>query len=105
MGRSIGKALAFAIIIATALTALPGRPAAAAPDEEWAARQADQALLDAIGKKAKKSAGRLLDSQFTWTDLNGKTRSKVDSLRVFATLGMDPGDTEVESHFYGQVFT
>lgn len=77
----------------------------AAPGEE-AALKADKEFLAALGKLDKNSAGKLLDDDFGWTNIDGKTRNRSASLDEIAALSADhQGDTEVQTHFYGQVAT
>jgi hypothetical protein len=77
----------------------------AAPGEE-AALKADKEFLAALGKLDKSSAGKLLDDDFGWTNVDGKTRNRSASLDEIAALSADhQDDTEVQTHFYGQVAT
>ncbi len=47
-------------------------------DEDQAAILADHLLVQAMKKGDRAAAAALLDSEFTWTDRLGKTRSKAD---------------------------
>jgi hypothetical protein len=77
----------------------------AAPGEE-AALKADKEFLAALNKLDKNAAGKLLDDDFAWTNIDGKTRNRAVSLDEIAALAADhEGDTEVQTHFYGQLAT
>jgi hypothetical protein len=77
-----------------------------ADDAEQAALQADRSLLSALGKADKTNAGKLLDSDFVWTDGDGKSLKKAEVLGDLPTFAADnQGDENVQTHFYGQVET
>jgi len=65
-------------------------------------RQADHALVEALGKDDKATAGTLLDAEFSWTDRTGKTRTKAEILPVLASLAAE-GDSDVKVGDFGQV--
>ena len=80
------------------------RRAAAAADDEQMAVQADRTLNEALGKANKTAVDRLLDANFEWTDADGKTRTKAETLQALPTLATDTQDeTEIQTHNYGQV--
>jgi len=82
----------------------PTRTQGATGDDEQSVLQADHALSDAIGKADKSAAGKLLDSEFAWTDADGKTQDKTESVKNLAALAADSqGDTDVKTLFYGQL--
>jgi len=86
------------------VTGLIGR--VSADDAEQAALQADRSLLSALGKADKTNAGKLLDSDFVWTDGEGKSLKKAEVLGDLPTYAADnQGDENVQTHFYGQVET
>ena len=85
------------------LAAQGARPIAAADDEQVAA-QADGALNEALGKGDKAAIGRLLDANFEWTDAEGKTRTKAETLQALPALATDTQDEmEIQTHDFGQV--
>lgn len=95
--------VAIGIVFGVLFAALAIRSVAAAGDEQ-AVLKADQSLIQAIGKADKTAAGALLDEKFAWTDAEGKTRTKADTLRDLAALAKDnEGDTDVNTHFYGEL--
>lgn len=86
------------------VTGLIGR--VSADDAEQAPLQADRSLLSALGKADKTNAGKLLDSDFVWTDGDGKSLKKAEVLGDLPTYAAaNQGDENVQTHFYGQVET
>lgn len=77
-------------------------PPRAAAQEKNTAKQADRALLEAIGKGAAAAAGALLDEEFSCTDRNGKTRLKTEILPDLKALAAE-ADTDVDVREFGQV--
>ena len=76
----------------------------ASADEEPAALQADHNFLAAAGEGNQRIAGALLDADFEWTDAEGKTRSKTESLQNLRALEADnKGDADVQSYGYDQM--
>jgi uncharacterized protein DUF4440 len=93
LGVMLGGILAFLSL---------GLLAVAADDQSVV--QADHEFVQAAAKGDTASVGRLLDTDFTWTDADGKTRGKaevLDSLPVPA-LGNESGP-QVKQRTYGQV--
>jgi hypothetical protein len=99
MGGLAGRILFLACAIA--LAAATPRPAIAA-DEQAIAAEFDRALLAAAAKGDKRVAAVLYDADFTWTNAFGVTRNKSEALE---SLIREDNETEVETHFYGRVFT
>jgi ketosteroid isomerase-like protein len=62
----------------------------------------DRGLIRAIEKPDPAAVAKWLDTDFTWTDRNGKTQSRTAVLDSLATLAADP-DTETETIHAGQV--
>ena len=90
------------VILAFALALAPlvaSRHAVA--DDQASAAEADRALRAAAQKGDKQALSALLDADFTWTDADGVTHTKAASLDKFG----DAGETDVQTHFYGRVFT
>jgi len=99
--RALIAGIVCAGLIFTGLTAR-----VSADDAEQAALQADRSLLSALGKGDKTNAGKLLDSDFVWTDGDGKSLKKAEVLGDMSAYAADnQGDTNVQTHFYGQVET
>lgn len=94
---------ALAMVIVGTLTA-PGFPLLALAAEDSAALQADHEFLRAAAKGDKETVGKLLDTDFTWTDAQGKTYTKSEALTELAQLKVsDDSDAKVEHRSYGQV--
>jgi hypothetical protein len=104
MRRLVIAALALAGLAAGTLVL--GR--AAPVDGEQAAKAADRAFVAGLGKGDQKTVGALLDRRFAWIDTEGRSRSRRETLKDFAMLAAvnrGDGDSEVQSHFYGRMFT
>ncbi len=100
------RALIVSVICGGLLAAAPAGRAAAANEEEQAALQADHSLVSALGKADKSTTGKFLDSDFVWTDADGKSMKKAEVLGDFPAYAADnQGDENVQTHFYGQVET
>jgi ketosteroid isomerase-like protein len=85
--------------IATALSQL-----AVAAAEDPAALQEDREFVRAAAKGDKEAVGKLLDADFTWTDAQGKTYTKSETLTEIAQLKVsDASDAKEERRSYGQV--
>jgi ketosteroid isomerase-like protein len=78
---------------------LPG-PASAAIEQDL--RSADRALIQAVGTNDRPAAARLLDSEFTWIDRDGRSRSKSDLLNWIGLLSAGP-DANFTLRPYGRV--
>lgn len=103
MKRAIRNLFAWVVVCVAVLVTL-GSGLAAATDEEQAVQQADHALGAALRKSDKDAVGALLDKNFAWTNMEGQTRTKAESLESLTALAKDnEGDTEVKSHYYGQL--
>ncbi|MBZ5699900.1 MAG: nuclear transport factor 2 family protein [Acidobacteriia bacterium] len=99
----ITRALMMATVCGGMLATFASRPVAAADDEQMAA-QADHALNEALGKADKTAVGRFLDANFEWTDAEGKTRTKAETLQALPVLATDTRDqVEIQTHNFGQV--
>lgn len=96
-------ALAAGIVCSCLLVAPANTPAAASNDEQ-AVLQADHNLSEAIAKADKSAVAALLDSDFAWTDGDGNTRNKAQTLESLALLATDSqGDTDVKTLPYAQL--
>jgi hypothetical protein len=94
---------AFFLVTSTAKTATTNDTIAVAGDST--ALQADQALQQYLKKKDAKSAGTLLDQDFSWTNEQGQTRRKAQFLKD-AVGGSTDSDTEyadTKAREYGQL--
>ena len=66
--------------------------------------QADQALTQALSSGEKKSAAELCDTDFTWTDVDGKTRTKDETLGDLPAFASNNGsDAKVRGYSYSQL--
>jgi hypothetical protein len=94
-----GFAVAFSFLsfffVANRLVAAEGDPAV---------MQADRAFVQAVAKKDAAGLGKMVDSEFTWTDVEGKTLTREEVLRSLPkdALGDESG-VEVSVRAYGQV--
>jgi Domain of unknown function (DUF4440) len=93
-----------AVVVAGAVASLA--PATARADDKADAIAADQALAAAVAKGDRQAADTLIDPAFTWTGSDGATRSKAESLERLGEIAANDKDTnDVETHFYGGIFT
>ena len=91
-------------VVFGALWAVPGSSPIAAADDAQAVLQAEHALAEALGNADQTAVGALLDENFEWTDVDGKTRTKAEALQNLTALAKDhEGETEVMTYSYGQV--
>ena len=97
-----------------ALVALAGLAAAGiflvghtrAVDDEQAAKDAERAFTTNLDKGDQKAVGGMLDRRFTWTNTEGTSRNRRDTLKDFAALvAANKGDSDVQTNFYGRVLT
>jgi hypothetical protein len=83
------------------IVADPANPApSVAFDQEL--RSADRALVQAIAASDRLAAARLLDSEFTWIDRDGRSRTKSDLVPRLVLLAAGP-DADVSVQNYGRV--
>jgi hypothetical protein len=88
MRRFVTYGLIIGVACATAFAALTAKPVAAAEDEVMLF-QADQSLAQALGKADKAAVGALLDENFEWTDVAGKTWSRAQVLQNLAKFKIE----------------
>ncbi|MEA2948582.1 MAG: hypothetical protein QOI40_3912 [Alphaproteobacteria bacterium] len=98
------------VIAAAALAILAGGTfiigRAVPADNEQAAKEADRAFMANLAKGDQKAIGSVLDRRFAWSDTEGKTRNRREALKDFSALAAaNQGDTDVQAHFYGRLFT
>jgi hypothetical protein len=72
--------------------------------EDQAMLQADRAFVEAVAKADKPALEKLLDADFTWTDFDGKARTKAQVLRdppkpVIA----DEKEAQLKHYTYGEI--
>lgn len=84
--------------------AQPPLPPMAIPAGDPKMRVADRAWVEAVTKGDKAAAAKALEAGFTWTDANGKTRTReqVSQALPMPALGADTG-ARVIAFTYGQV--
>lgn len=75
-------------------------PAPAAMDQEL--RSADQALIEAIAANDLLAAAPLLNSEFTWIDRDGRSRTKSDVVNRIGLLSAGP-DVNIRLQNYGRL--
>jgi hypothetical protein len=77
-----------------------------AADADPVVVKADQAFVQAATKGDKSTIGRLVDADFTWTDVDGKTWTKSEVLQAPPTPVLsDESSAEVRGWSYGDVDT
>ena len=102
MRRVVIAALALASLAAGTLVI--GRTVAV--DDEQAAKEADRTFTANLGKGDQKAIGGALDRRFAWTNTEGLTRNRRETLKDFAALAAaNKGDSDVQANFYGRLFT
>ena len=102
MRRFAIAALSIAVLAGGSLVI--GRTAPA--EDEQVAKDAARAFSANLAKGDQKAVGPILDRRFAWTDGEGKTRTRRDTLKDFAAFAAaNQGDSGIESHFYGRVLT
>ena len=97
------SALVFGVLLG-GISALVSLNSAAAVGDDQSVLQADHDFVQAVGKGDTATVGRVLDADFTWTDADGKTRTKAEVLTSVPTpaLGNESG-AQVKQRTYGQV--
>jgi len=110
MKRRLRNAMVMVATLSMGLLAFAsGRAAAAqaaAADDERLPIQADRALSGALEKADMAAAGQLLDAGFTWTNTEGKSQTKEETLgNLPAFVSANRGDADVQTHLYGQMAT
>ncbi len=99
----VTSALVLGVVLGGILAFLSFGSAALAADDP-SVLQADREFVQAAGKGDTATVGRILDVDFTWTDADGKTRSRTEVLDSLPTpaLGNESG-AQVKQHTYSQV--
>ena len=93
----------FGIVFAGSLVLMSLSSSARAADEQ-SVLQADREFVPAAAKGDTATVGRTLDADFTWTDADGKTRTRAEVLDSLPTpaLGNESG-AQVKQRTYSQV--
>src|SRR5260370_29098351 len=86
MSRSLflTSALVFSVLLGGIL-ALVSLNSAAAVGDDQSVLQADHDFVQAAGKGDTATVSRVLDADFTWTDADGKTRTRAEALTSVPT--------------------
>jgi hypothetical protein len=92
MRRSIRGVLAVGVLSGCFLLAMLANPATAAADEA-SVLEADREFVQAAAKGDSAAVAKLLDTDFTWTDVDGKTLSRAEVLTALPkpALGDEAG--------------
>jgi hypothetical protein len=79
-------------------------PGKAFADETKAIVDADHAFVQALGKTDKAAVGKVLDVDFTWTNIQGKTVGKSAAVADLTGLASaNPSDAAVKEITFGEV--
>jgi hypothetical protein len=95
--------MAFGFLLSSLLALPPLRPSVLAAEDQ-SILQADHEFVQAAAKGDTTILGKLLDTDFTWTDADGKTRTKSEVLDSLPTpaLGSETG-AQVKQQIHSQV--
>ena len=75
-----------------------------AASDDPAMLQADQAFVQAIARADKPALEKLLDADFTWTNFEGKTRTKAEVLQnIPPQLNRAREQAELKQYTYGDI--
>src|SRR5262249_42739210 len=76
-------------------------------DDQQAAKEAERSFVANLAKGDLKAISGTLDRRFTWTDTEGLTRNRRETLKDFAALATATkgDDSDVQTNFYGRVLT
>jgi hypothetical protein len=75
-----------------------------AGQDDQAMLQADRAFVEAVAKADKPALEKLLEADFTWTDSEGKTRTKAQVLRDPPKPAIaDEHDAQSKHYAYGEI--
>lgn len=101
MKRFVMTALLLGVACCAPFATLISKTVAAAGDHQ-AVDESDHALVEALARKDKAAAGKLLDANFLWTESSGNTLTKTKVLQNLPTPA--PGfDAEAQERTYGEV--
>ena len=97
MRRAIARIIVSSVVLAPAWGADTAH-------ENRAMTQADRAFLQAVAEADKPALEKLLDADFTWTDFEGKTRTRAQVLQdVPKRAILDETDAQVKRFIYGEI--
>src|SRR5712692_4893497 len=113
MKRFVAKTLVIGAACAAIWAAPASKPVAAqgatqsherSPERsnDQAVLQSDHAFVEAVGKADRAAFGKLLDTDFTWTDSAGNTLTRAQVLQTLPTPAAGY-DAEAKERTYGQV--
>jgi hypothetical protein len=103
MSRFLTNAFAIAAVFAGIRLAVPSGEVSAARDDQ-SILQTDGAFVEAAATGDKTALATLVDSDFTWTDAEGKTQTRTEILKSLPKPALgDESGTRVEQRTYGQV--
>jgi len=102
MKRLVSTSLVFVVVLSV-LGIFGARGTVGAADDQ-SFLQPDHEFVQAAGKGDTATLGRVLDADFTWTDADGKTRTRSEVLASLPApaLGNESG-AQVKQRTYGQV--
>jgi hypothetical protein len=97
------SAFALGVMLRNILVFLALTSVAVAADDQ-SILQADHEFVQAAAKGETAAVGKVLDAEFSWTDADGKTRSRAEALDSLPTpaLGNETG-AQVNQQIHGQV--
>jgi len=103
MNRTATRARTIGILFIGLLAVVSNKPLSAA-NEDQEVLQTDHDFVQAAAKADKATVAKLLDTDFTWTDADGRSRARTQVLGSIPSpaLGNEVG-TEVSQRTYGQV--
>ena len=104
--RHLNGFLACTAVAGIACGILFSAPAIASPanDNDAAVVKADHSLSAAIAKGDQAGVDRLLDDRFEWTDSEGNTRTKAETVgNLSAFAAASQGDTDIKTLSYSQL--
>jgi hypothetical protein len=107
LSRFVTNALVVALACAGLFAVLTSKVVAAVDNgkyDEKAVLQADHSLVQAVAKEDKKAVDRLLDADFTWTDLDGISSTREQVLQDLSAFARgSEGNADLKAFRYGQV--
>jgi len=103
MTRFVTSVFAVGLFCGAAMVTLPTPRITAATDEQ-SVLQTDREFVQAAAKDEKTRVAALLDTDFTWTDADGRTQTRTEILNSLPTpaLGNETG-ADVKHRTYGAI--
>lgn len=99
--RVIARIIWMACVATAALIVIA---TASAQNVDPAARSADRAFAEAVSRSDRKALAPMLDGDFTWTDVTGKSMPAAEIVHTLPKpLIPDESKAQVEYHAYGSV--